>query len=66
MKRHRKNGKGILQYEDKTTEKGKEVPDYKKPIYVEETVPNIEVRIGGLLSLERITTAALTNALFDL
>lgn len=34
------------------SENGK--PDYAQPVLVDETLPNIEVRIGGLLSLERI------------
>jgi hypothetical protein len=50
VKRQRKNAKGTLLYED-----GKDgEPDFKKPIFSEETVRNTEVRIGGLLSLERI------------
>lgn len=49
MKRHRRNSKGKLVYgftNDKV--------DYSKPIWDEETVPNLEVRIGGLYALERI------------
>ncbi|MBD3804741.1 MAG: pentapeptide repeat-containing protein, partial [Thioclava sp.] len=30
-------------------------PDYARPVMIETTEPNIEVRIGGLLSLERIS-----------
>ncbi|WP_043917733.1 hypothetical protein [Jannaschia aquimarina] len=50
VRRHRKNSKGVLLYEDGEDKK----PDFKKPIITEETVPNLEVRIGGLFALDRI------------
>lgn len=53
---HRRNKEGTLLYEDGSDSK----PDFKKPIITELTEPNIEVRIGGLLSLERISQDSLT------
>lgn len=36
-------------------------PDRSKPVYTEETTPNLEVRIGGLLALERIARDSLDD-----
>lgn len=49
-KKHLVNSSGIKVFEKNAAGE----PDYSRPAYIEETVPNIEVRIGGLLSLERI------------
>jgi uncharacterized protein YjbI with pentapeptide repeats len=50
VKRQRVNEAGKRVYE----KDNKEEPDFSKPVNEEVTVPNIEVRIGGILSLERI------------
>ena len=50
VKYHRTNAKGTKLYEDGPDGK----PDFKKPIFNEETKPNIEVRMGGIFALERI------------
>ena len=50
VSRQRCNQSGTLLYEHGSDDK----PDYKKPIFENITEPNIEVRIGGILSLERI------------
>ncbi|MFT5159937.1 MAG: hypothetical protein ACI861_002533 [Paracoccaceae bacterium] len=47
---HRTNGNGIKLYEER---EGGGL-DLKKPIFSEETKPNIEVRMGGIFALERI------------
>ncbi|MCC5967628.1 MAG: pentapeptide repeat-containing protein [Natronohydrobacter sp.] len=52
-----------------TNSKGKKVfekdadgnPDFSRPTIVEETMPNIEVRMGAILSLERIAQDSTTN-----
>ncbi|WP_052245259.1 pentapeptide repeat-containing protein [Halocynthiibacter namhaensis] len=50
VKQQRKDEKGNLTYErDKDNKR-----IFSKPIMVEETAPNLEVRIGGLYALERI------------
>ena len=50
VKRHLINSKGFKVYEKFPDGKN----DYSKPTLIEETVPNIEVRMGAILSLERI------------
>ncbi|WP_282091605.1 pentapeptide repeat-containing protein [Epibacterium ulvae] len=57
IRRQRRNSEGKLQYEFNDSDE----PDYKKPIFEELTIPNIEVRIGGLLSLERIAQDSVLN-----
>ena len=37
-------------------------PDFSKPVFDEKTVPNIEVRVGGILSLERIAQDSLGSS----
>ena len=55
IKYHYKGKSGNPRYNKKLNEKtGKMEKDYNNPVFVEETVPNIEVRIGAILSLERI------------
>ena len=50
VKRHRLNdaGKRVYGKDDNGN------PDFSKPVYDETTAPNLEVRIGGIYSLERI------------
>ena len=50
VKRHLESSAGKRVFEHSADDK----PDFSKPVYVEETAPNIEVRIGAILSLERI------------
>ncbi|NKB27145.1 MAG: hypothetical protein GKR99_06160 [Rhodobacteraceae bacterium] len=57
VRRHRKNNKGTLLYEDGPDGK----PDYKKPIIEELTEPNIEVRIGAIYALERVARESLKD-----
>ena len=54
---HRKNNNGTLLYEDGPDGK----PDYKKPIITELTRPNLEVRIGAIYALERISQDSLRD-----
>ena len=50
VRHHRVNAKGKKVYR-----KGADgTPDFSEPVFDEETRPNIEVRIGAILSLERI------------
>lgn len=50
VKKHHMNSAGKKVYEKDAAGE----PDFAKPVIVEESVPNIEVRIGAILSLERI------------
>lgn len=50
VKRQRKNNKGKFVFE-----KTDDVIDYSKPVMEEVTEPNLEVRIGALFALERIS-----------
>lgn len=55
VKYHYKGKSGNLRYNEKKNEEtGKMEQDFNNPVFIEETVPNIEVRIGAILSLERI------------
>ncbi|MEQ9676037.1 MAG: pentapeptide repeat-containing protein [Roseovarius indicus] len=66
VRTHRKNRQGDLLFhekegtpEDLNTDKedpteDKKVLDYKRPVIVETTEPNLEVRIGAIYALERI------------
>lgn len=55
VKYHYIGKSGNLRFRPKLNpETGKEEEDFNNPVFVEETVPNIEVRIGAILSLERI------------
>ncbi|MEM5477072.1 pentapeptide repeat-containing protein [Pacificibacter sp. AS14] len=61
VKRHRQHFKGQLQYEDIKGIDGRLQPNINKPIYEEVTVPNLEVRIGAIFSLERIAQDSLRD-----
>ncbi|UWR90867.1 pentapeptide repeat-containing protein [Phaeobacter inhibens] len=50
VKQQRQGSEGALLYEDDANGE----PDLKKPIMAEITKPNIEVRIGSILALERL------------
>jgi len=54
VKVHRKNNAGDLLFHGKEASNGKEL-DYKRPVIVELTEPNIEVRIGAIYALERLS-----------
>ncbi len=56
IKRQLRNRKGTLLFENDDAGK----LDYKKPILEEVTLPNLEVRIGGLYALERIAQDSMT------
>ncbi len=53
VKVHRKNQKGEFLYHEKEASGSKGL-DYKRPVIVELTEPNLEVRIGAIYALERI------------
>lgn len=57
-KRQRKNSKGELLYEEKEDNSGL---DFKRPIMEEVTEPNLEVRIGAIYALERISQDSLRD-----
>ena len=57
VKYHRTNEEGVKLYENDSNKK----PDFKKPIFSEETKPNIEVRLGGIYALERISKDSLPD-----
>ena len=59
VKRQRTWSSGKLAYE----KGGDGQPDFSKPIYEEITAPNLEVRIGSLLALERISQDSLRDYL---
>lgn len=52
IKRQRRNSNGSLLYDIK---EGSDDPDFKKPIMEEISEPNLEVRIGSIFALERIS-----------
>ncbi len=58
VKRQRRNNKGELLYQNKDDNSGL---DYKKPIMEEITAPNLEVRIGSIFALERLSNDSLRD-----
>jgi hypothetical protein len=50
VRRQRTNRRGSLLFEDDAEGK----PNFKKPVFDELTVPNLEVRIGSIYALERV------------
>lgn len=54
VSRHLKDDAGDLLYHDKEGSTGD--LDFKRPVIVQTTEPNLEVRIGAILALERIAT----------